>query len=260
MCVFYIRRKWLRQMRIAERRSCARRGRVRLLGEKGVTAMARPTHQFVWDIPIRLFHWSLVGLLAFSWWSAENYHMDWHRLSGQAVLFLLLFRVIWGVIGSEPARFSRFLKGPRTIRAHFARKEETPTDAVGHNPMGGWSVVAMLLALGVQVVTGLFAVDIDGIESGPLSYLVDFEQGRFASALHEVSFNIVLGLIALHILAILFYLIVRRRNLIGRMLTGSTYSHASDPEPVRRAGPIPLLVTLFLSGALAWWVFADPNF
>ncbi|WP_336968955.1 cytochrome b/b6 domain-containing protein [Sphingobium aromaticiconvertens] len=213
------------------------------------------SRQYVWDLPLRLFHWSLVGLLAFSWWSAENHYMDWHRLSGQAVLFLIAFRVIWGVVGSDPARFAYFLKGPRSIRAYMSHGEVA---TVGHNPLGGWSVVAMLLALSVQVMTGLFAVDIDGIESGPLSHLVDFDQGRLASAIHGFAFNVLLGLIALHVVAVFFYLIVRRRNLIGPMVTGSASTRTAPPVPVRRANPVALLTAIAVAGALAWWVFAEP--
>jgi cytochrome b len=227
---------------------------VRQLGEEGLIAMTRASRQFVWDLPVRLFHWALVILIGFSWWSAENYHMDWHRQSGQAVLFLITFRLIWGVVGSDTARFAHFLKGPRAIRAYLADKN-APAH-VGHNPLGGWSVVAMLAILGTQVVSGLFAVDIDGIESGPLSHLVDFDQGRLASAIHGYCFTVLQALIALHILAVLFYLAVRRRNLVGPMVTGSAAAPA--PIPVRRAGPLALVVALSLSAALAWWLFAEP--
>lgn len=215
--------------------------------------MTRATRQFVWDLPVRLFHWALVVLIGFSWWSAENYHMDWHRLSGQAVLFLIAFRLIWGLVGSDTARFAYFLKCPRAIRAYLADKQAPAS--VGHNPLGGWSVVAMLAILGMQVVSGLFAVDIDGIESGPLSHLVDFDQGRLASAIHGVCFTVLQALIVLHVLAVLFYLVVRRRNLIGPMVTGSTAAQA--PMTMRRAGPLALVVALSLSAALAWWLFAD---
>lgn len=216
--------------------------------------MTRAPRQFVWDLPVRLFHWALVVLIGFSWWSAENYHMDWHRLSGQAVLFLIAFRLIWGVVGSDTARFAYFLKGPRAIRAYLADKQVPAS--VGHNPLGGWSVIAMLAILGTQVVSGLFAVDIDGIESGPLSHLVDFDQGRLASAIHGVCFTVLQALIVLHVLAVLFYLVVRRRNLIGPMVTGSIA--APTPIAMRRAGPLALLVALSLSAALAWWLFAEP--
>lgn len=215
--------------------------------------MTHATRQFVWDLPVRLFHWALVVLIGFSWWSAENYLMDWHRLSGQAVLFLIAFRLIWGLVGSDTARFAYFLKGPRAIRTYLADKQAPAS--VGHNPLGGWSVVAMLAILGTQVVSGLFAVDIDGIESGPLSHLVNFDQGRLASAIHGVCFTLLQALIVLHVLAVLFYLVVRRRNLIGPMVTGSTAAKA--PITMRRAGPLALLVALSLSAALAWWLFAD---
>lgn len=216
--------------------------------------MTRVTRQFVWDLPVRLFHWVLVVLIGFSWWCAENYHMDWHRLSGQAVLFLIAFRLIWGVVGSDTARFAYFVKGPGAIRAYLTDKQAPAS--VGHNPLGGWSVIAMLAILGTQVVSGLFAVDIDGIESGPLSHLVDFDQGRLASAIHGVCFTVLQGLIVLHVLAVVFYLAVRRRNLIGPMVTGSFATQA--PIAVRRAGPLALLVALSLSAALAWWLFAEP--
>jgi cytochrome b len=121
--------------------------------------------------------------------------------------------------------------------------------------MGGWSVVAMLAILGTQVVSGLFAVDIDGIESGPLSHLVDFDQGRLASAIHGLCFTVLQALVVLHVLAVIFYLAVRRRNLIGPMVIGSAAAKA--PVPVRHAGPVALVVALALSAALAWWLFAE---
>ncbi len=225
---------------------------MRQLGEEEL--MANPARQYVWDLPIRLFHWALVGLIGFSWWSAETYHMDWHRLSGQAVLFLIAFRLIWGLIGSGPARFAQFLRGPRAIFAYLTGRTPAPP---GHNPLGGWSVVAMLLALSVQVGTGLFAVDIDGIESGPLSHLVDFDQGRLASDIHGISFTILQMLISLHVLAVLFYLLVRRRNLIGPMVSGRT-KVTGEPVAVRRASPVAFAVAILLAGTLTWWVFADP--
>ncbi|MFD2430657.1 cytochrome b/b6 domain-containing protein [Sphingobium scionense] len=117
--------------------------------------------------------------------------------------------------------------------------------------------MAMLLALSVQVGTGLFAVDIDGIESGPLSHLVDFDQGRLASDIHGISFTILQILIGLHVLAVLFYLLVRRRNLIGPMVSRAKVT--GEPVAVRRASPVAFAVATLLAGTLAWWVFADPT-
>ncbi len=206
----------------------------------------------VWDAPTRLFHWALVALLGFSWWSAENHEMEWHRWSGLTVLALVAFRLVWGLIGSSTARFSQFLKGPRAVVGHLRSKDNSP--GIGHNPLGGWSVVALLLALAAQVTAGLFAVDVDGIESGPLSYLVDFEQGRSAAEFHELCFNVLLALSALHVAAIVFYLTVKRRNLIGPMLTGSARVSAGESAPLVAAPWWRLIVAILLSGALAYGV------
>jgi len=171
----------------------------------------------VWDLPVRLFHWLLIPLIAFSWWSAEEGHMDWHRLSGYAVLTLVLFRVLWGLFGSETARFSKFLRGPKSIGDYLSGKYQA---FVGHNPMGAWSVLAMILLLVAQTALGLFAVDVDGIESGPLAVFVSFDQGRVAAEIHHLTFNIMLALIGMHIAVILFYAVFKRNNLVGPMLTG----------------------------------------
>jgi cytochrome b len=172
----------------------------------------------VWDFPTRLFHWSIVALLGLSWWCAENDRMEWHYKSGLTLCALVLFRIMWGFAGSSTARFGQFVKAPGTVWRHV-RGESTPQQP-GHNPLGGWSVLVLLGLMALQIVTGLFAVDLDGLESGPLSYLVDFEQGRVAAGIHEVSFNLLLAASALHVAAILFYWLVKRRNLIGAMFSG----------------------------------------
>jgi cytochrome b len=207
--------------------------------------------QFVWDAPTRLFHWLLVGLIGFSWWSAETHHMDWHQLSGLAVCGLLIFRVLWGFLGAGTARFSQFVRGPRAIWAYLRGRAPS---TIGHNPLGGLSVVALLLALSTQIVSGLLAVDIDGIESGPLSYLVDFEQGRLAAQVHAVSFKVVQGLVGLHVLAIVFYLVARRRNLTAAMITGFEKSHEAQAVPITRARWWSLVLAVAAAALLAWWI------
>lgn len=175
--------------------------------------------QLVWDWPTRIFHWLLVLLLGFSWWSAENHQLEWHRWSGMAILTLVVFRLLWGLFGTSTARFGEFVKGPGAVWSYLRARSQLPV-SIGHNPLGGWSVIVMLVLLVVQVTSGLFSVDVDGIESGPLSHLVDFDQGRTAAEIHEISFNLLLAVVVLHVFAIIFYLIVRRRNLIGPMVTG----------------------------------------
>lgn len=205
----------------------------------------------LWDLPTRVVHWALVLLIPFSWWSAEEHHMDWHRLSGYAILGLLVFRLIWGVVGSSSVRFAEFVRGPRTVVA-YARGQGGAV--LGHNPMGGWSVVVLLALLVTQVSLGLFAVDIDGLESGPLSHWISFDAGRIAAEWHEGTFKLLQVLIVLHIAAVLFYLFVRRDNLIAAMFSG-VKTVTATPAKVPAIAPFgrALLVAAIASG-LAWWV------
>lgn len=203
----------------------------------------------VWDVPTRLFHWLLVALFALSWWSAENGEMDRHRLSGIILLGLLLFRVVWGFIGGSTARFSGFVKGPGAAMAYLRGAQPR----AGHNPLGGYAVLGLLLLIAAQIGTGLFAVDTDGIESGHLSHLVSFDAGREAAEFHELSFNVLLALIGLHIAAIVFYRLVKRRNLVKPMLTGSDAELPAGTPGLIPAAPWKLVLAVAAAAALAWW-------
>ena len=175
----------------------------------------------VWDLPTRLFHWLIVALFAFSWWTSEYDHFDWHTWSGYGILTLVLFRIAWGFVGSTTARFSNFLRGPRAFLAYGRHLFDRSTPVTpGHNPMGGWSVMALILLLLTQVVLGLFAIDVDGLNSGPLNNLVSFDTGRTASHLHSFVFNLLLVFVGLHVAFIAFYLIYKRENLVRAMLVG----------------------------------------
>ncbi|SFF86099.1 Cytochrome b [Novosphingobium sp. CF614] len=213
----------------------------------------------IWDLPLRLFHWLLVALVAFSWWSGENHEMDWHRLSGYCVLALLVFRVWWGFVGSRTARFAQFVRAPGTVLAYARTLGTRPGHAAdGHNPLGGWSVVAMLAALAVMVAAGLFAVDVDGLESGPLADYISFDQGRAAAEVHEAVFNLMLLLILLHVAAIVFYLGFKRLNLVRPMITGRRARSEGDSEHGAAAdvrwSPMLALAGIVIAGAVAWAV------
>ncbi|TMJ19392.1 MAG: Ni/Fe-hydrogenase 1 b-type cytochrome subunit [Alphaproteobacteria bacterium] len=171
----------------------------------------------VWDLPIRLFHWALVLLVPALWATHELDMMDLHILLGEVALGLVLFRLIWGLIGSSTARFAGFLRGPSAVLAYL----RAPGGAFGHNPLGGWSVAAMLAVLAVQIGLGLFASDEDGLETGPLSHRVSYESARTLAERHETFFYVLLGLIALHLAAILYYRFARREDLVISMITGS---------------------------------------
>ncbi len=215
------------------------------------------TRQFIWDWPTRLFHWALVILIAGLWWTAEQREMALHYQLGQIMLGLLVFRIYWGFAGTRTAQFTHFIKWPGSIIAYLRglfRPDYAPS--VGHNPLGGLSVLAMLLVLAAQVGLGLFAVDVDGMESGPLSRYVDFDTGREAADLHDTMFNVLLVLIGLHLAAIAFYHLVRRTNLIGPMITGSRKApEGNAPEPVKAAPLWRLALGVVIAVAVAWRAF-----
>lgn len=207
----------------------------------------------VWDGWVRLSHWLIVILFGLCWWSGETGHLNWHRLAGYGALGVVLFRLWWGFFGSESARFASFVRGPRAVGAYAARlfvRNQEPS--LGHNPMGGWSVLALVVLLLAECLLGLFAVDIDGLESGPLAWMVSFDRGRSAALLHHWIFNALLVLVAVHILAVVFYLAVRRENLIGSMIGG--YKRlATEPRPPLRFGSWALAVAgVVVAAALAW--------
>jgi cytochrome b len=210
----------------------------------------------VWDLPTRLVHWLIVALFAFSWWTAEYDHFDWHMLSGYAILVLMLFRIYWGFVGSSTARFAHFLKRPRVFLAHAGRLFERPGRATaGHNPMGGWSVVALVFLLLLQTVLGLFAIDVDGVSAGPLDTLVSFNTGRWFSHQHGRVFNLLLVFSGLHVAAILFYWIYKRDNLISAMFTGIKRLPEADARPDLHFARLWWTVPgLLAAGLLVAWV------
>jgi cytochrome b len=208
----------------------------------------------VWDLPTRLFHWLIVLVVGFSWYSAETGMMEWHYRSGIVAIALLAFRLIWGFAGGSTARFSHFVRSPQRAW-RYLRSPAGPPAAPGHNPLGGYSVVAMLLALIGQVASGVFAVDVDGLESGPLSYLVSFDQGRIAAEVHEVAFTVIQALVLLHVVAILYYRL-RGRRLLVPMITGRDSQLDANRVGVRGGGPLPAIVALLAASILAWWISA----
>ena len=175
----------------------------------------------VWDLPTRLFHWTLVALMIAQWLTAEfGSAMDWHVWGGYAILALVVFRLIWGFVGSDTARFSNFVRSPSAALEYVKAllRGETPL-YLGHNPMGGWSIVAMLVLLSIQAGTGLFAND-DIMTEGPLYPWVSKATSDWLTTVHRINFNLLLLVVAIHISAVLFYLLVKRENLIHPMLSG----------------------------------------
>ena len=207
----------------------------------------------VWDLPTRLFHWTLVALIAFSWWSAEEEHFDWHLWSGLAIMSLLFFRLLWGLFGSSTARFVNFVRGPRGVFTYL--RDMKGWRPVGHSPIGALSVIAMLAAIAVQVGLGLFAVEKDGLIEGPLAYLISYDAAEEIADLHEDWFDVILILIGLHIAALLFYRLVLGKRLIGPMVTGRA-SLDPDAEPMRPGKAWIAILCLVAGIAITRWVIA----
>jgi len=187
-----------------------------------MTRAATPAKVRVWDVPVRLFHWLLLALLGFSWWSGEqgNEWMEYHGWSGYAILTLVLFRIVWGFVGSDSARFAHFVRGPSASYAYFRSVlQRRPKAFLGHNPLGGWMILSLLLVLLVQAVTGLLGND-DNAYEGPLSHWLRHSTSSLITTLHAYNFDLLLGLIGLHVAAVLTHQLLRRDDMIKAMFTG----------------------------------------
>lgn len=182
----------------------------------------------VWDLPTRLVHWALAVLVVVAWLTGGE-QMNIHRYAGYGILGLVVFRLYWGVAGGSTARFSQFVKGPGAVLAYVRGWRGAPA-SFGHNPLGALSVLLLILLLISQLGLGLFAVDVDGLESGPLARLVDFETGRKAADLHELNFRLLQAAVALHLAAIAVYAVFKRRNLVKPMVTGQDATPGLEGE------------------------------
>lgn len=210
----------------------------------------------VWDIPTRLFHWLLVlGILAM-WLTADVFdRLGLHMTIGYALIGLIVFRLVWGFIGSDTARFTHFVRCPRSIISYI--KTPKPGVLLGHNPLGALSVLAMILSIIVQLVTGLFAND-QIYNEGPFSDFVSESMQDLMTEIHEANFYILLGLIALHLAAIAFYQIKKHELLARAMVTGKRELKEGEEvlnPNLRFAGPIAFVLAAAI-GVVAWYLFS----
>lgn len=172
----------------------------------------------VWDLPTRLFHWTLAALVIFSVVTIKlgGNWMEWHFRSGYAILTLLLFRLLWGFAGSRYARFASFVRGPRAVADYLRGRV---AHAAGHNPLGALSVLAMLVLLLSQVSTGLFSND-GSYTEGPLAKLISGSLSNLLTSVHKAGEFALYGLVGLHVAAIVYYAVARRERLVPAMVTG----------------------------------------
>jgi len=205
----------------------------------------------VWDLPLRIFHWllALAVLSAVVTGEIGGALIDWHGRIGVLILGLLIFRLIWGFVGSSYARFTNFFPTPAKIVAYLKGQWQ----GHGHNPLGALSVIALLAVLATLVGAGLFAND-DIAFQGPLFYLVTKSVSDKLSSLHSYGFNVLAALLVLHIAAIVFYARVKKHNLVGPMLTGKKWVPKDQAIEVSRAGVRRFVLALAISGVAAWGI------
>lgn len=213
----------------------------------------------LWDLPLRIFHWSLVVAVGVAIVSGElgGPWMDVHGKAGLSIAGLVVFRLVWGVVGSVHARFAHFVPTPRSIHAYVTGRWR----GAGHNPLGALSVFALLGLLAVQATTGLFSFD-DIAFNGPLFALVDEAVAGKLTALHRQGATVLFVLLALHVVAIVFYAWVKRDNLVKPMLTGWKHvavqeAPAPQTNPAARkpgGGPVALVIALATACAVVYGV------
>jgi len=204
----------------------------------------------VWDISVRIFHWSLVAGIGFLWYSGEEGGniMTWHMYVGYTMLGLILYRLLWGIYGSTYARFSYFIKGPSKT-FNYAKdfiKGESP-HYLSHNPLGGWMTIVLMSLVFIQAATGLFATD-DIITEGPLFSLVDESTAYLLTEIHEINFNLLLLSAGLHIAAVLYHRFVKGEDLVKSMITGKKNTELTPSDELKFSW-YKMLLTVGLVGA-----------
>ena len=203
----------------------------------------------IWDLPLRIFHWSLLTLVVAAFVSVQigGNAMVWHGRFGMAIFGLLAFRLTWGVIGSSYARFSSFVRGPKTIFAHLRGEWK----GVGHNPLGAFSVLGLLTVLMLQVLTGLFAND-DIAFQGPYSVLVNSDTSTVITGWHKANVWLLAAVVAAHVGAIFFYARVKRENLVKPMLVGYKEVEQAGVKSASGGGMGAFVVAVAIAIAAAW--------
>lgn len=201
----------------------------------------------VWDLPLRLFHWLLLICVAGALVSVQLKAMDWHGRFGLAVLGLLVFRMVWGFVGSTHARFVSFAPRPSSLMAYLSGR----WDGLGHNPLGALSVFAILAVLAFQAVSGLFADDVIAY-TGPLRPAVSGEVSSALTGWHMRMEYVIYGLITLHLAAIAFHEFIKRERLVQPMITGEKPATGSSARDPRGGGWIALVIAVLVAAGAVW--------
>ena len=207
----------------------------------------KPKTVRVWDLPLRLFHWLLLICVAGALISVQLKAMDWHGRFGLAVLGLLVFRIVWGFIGSTNARFWSFAPSPSTLADYLRGRWH----GLGHNPLGALSVFAILGVLAFQATTGLFADNVIAY-TGPLRRAVSGDTSSLLTSWHVRMEYVVYGLIALHLAAIAFHELVKRERLVKPMITGRKQVETARARDARGGGWVALAIAVLIAIGVVW--------
>jgi cytochrome b len=206
--------------------------------------------RLVWDLPTRVFHWLLVLSIIGSYTTAKLDLMPWHMRLGELTIGMLIFRVLWGLVGPRHARFSNFIKGPGSVLQYL----KGGIKSVGHNPLGAGMVVLMLLLLAVQATTGLFSTD-DIAYVGPYNPSVSHALAEQLTGIHHKNFNIILAAIVLHLCAIAYYTFVKKERLVPAMFHGQK---PAEDVPAQEAIPSSqlwkALILIAVTGGCVYWL------
>lgn len=209
----------------------------------------------VWDLPVRLFHWLLVITIALSYASIEigGLLTDWHARIGAFALGLIVFRIIWGFVGNQQARFIHFVPTPARLTQYFKGQWH----GVGHSPLGGLAVLGLLGVTSLIIITRLFAND-DVTLFGPLFSLVSQSESDWLTGVHAIAFNFLLAMIVLHLLAIAFYWLVKKNNLIKPMITGKkAISTVTAHTETQQTKPARFIISIALTLLVVWLTFGS---
>lgn len=212
----------------------------------------------LWDWPVRIIHWLIVGILPAMWWTAEEGYLDIHAYLGQTLLVAVVTRLVWGFVGSVHARFKDFVRGPSAVLAYF---QGAPASTPGHNPAGGWSALTLWCLLLAQALTGLVNSD-DVLFTGPFHYLFESDVTDLVSSFHEPLFKVLLGFVALHVLTIVFYERRKDQRLLRPMLTGRTAERfgSARAQPLYKALIIAAVLTAGLCIAISQAPAPPPSY
>ncbi|MEW9798292.1 cytochrome b/b6 domain-containing protein [Alteromonas sp. CYL-A6] len=212
----------------------------------------------IWDIPTRLFHWLLVACIVAQYVTAEwlDDAMQLHFQIGYFTLGLIIFRVLWGIVGTHYARFSSFVRSPAAVIGYAKTLTDKNSPAyAGHNPLGGYAVLLLLLMVALQAVSGLFMTD-DVFLDGPYRHLVSDTTLEVMNWLHHNVFNLLIAVIALHVVAIGYYARYKQQPLVPAMLHGK--KPVSSPGIPSSRLLLAIVVALITAGLVYYALFVAP--